>query len=59
MQVKILQNQAMGQVKVKWNYFGPNEATWEIEDLMSKKYPFLFRNEDRTKDNVIPGGKRM
>ena len=32
--VTMLRNQAIGQVKVQWEHFGPKEATWELEDLM-------------------------
>lgn len=31
------------QVKVQWQHFGPDEATWEDEELMKKAYPKLFR----------------
>jgi hypothetical protein len=27
---------------VQWKHFGPNEATWEIEDAMRKAFPILF-----------------
>eukprot|EP00253_Pinus_taeda_P010655 PITA_10655 len=30
------------QVKVQWQHFGPEEATWEDEALMIKNYPGLF-----------------
>eukprot|EP00253_Pinus_taeda_P026320 PITA_26320 len=37
-----LRKQAITQVKVQWQYFGPDEATWEDEELMKKAYPGLF-----------------
>jgi hypothetical protein len=37
-----LRNQTIAQVKVQWKHFGPNEATWEMEDAMRQAYPFLF-----------------
>jgi hypothetical protein len=38
----MLQNQAIVQVKVQWNHFGVDEATWELEDAMRLAYPFFF-----------------
>ena len=32
----------IAQVKVKWKQFGPDEATWEMQDGMKQAYPFLF-----------------
>ena len=32
--VTMLRNQAIGQVKVQWEHYGPEEATWELEDAM-------------------------
>ena len=40
--VKMLQNRAIGQVKVQWRHFSPEDATWELEDEMRKAYPHLF-----------------
>ena len=40
--VTMLQNRAIGQVKVQWEHFGPKEATWELEDAMRLVHPFLF-----------------
>eukprot|EP00253_Pinus_taeda_P028464 PITA_28464 len=37
-----LWKQAITQVKVQWQHFGPNEATWEDVELMKKAYPELF-----------------
>ena len=38
----ILQNQAIARVKVQWKHFTPEEAAWELEEDMQKKYPGLF-----------------
>jgi hypothetical protein len=38
----LLQNQTIAQVKVQWKHFGPDEATWEMEDAMRQAYPILF-----------------
>ena len=32
--VTMLRNRAIGQVKVQWEHYGPQEATWELEDAM-------------------------
>ena len=32
--VTMLQNRAIGQVKVQWAHYSPKEATWELEDAM-------------------------
>ena len=40
--VTLLWNRDIGHVKVQWNNFSPNEATWELEDDMREAYPFLF-----------------
>jgi hypothetical protein len=37
-----LRNITIAQVKVQWKHFGPDEATWEMEDAMRHAYPFLF-----------------
>ena len=44
--VTMLQNWAVGQVKVKLKHCGPDEATWELEDAMRVAYPFLFNFEE-------------
>jgi hypothetical protein len=37
-----LRNITIAQVKVQWKHFGPDEATWEIEDAMKQAYSILF-----------------
>ena len=32
--VRVLQNRVVGQVKVQWEHYNPDEATWELEDTM-------------------------
>ena len=44
--VTMLWNQAIWQVKVQWEHYGPKEATWEIEDAMRLAHPFLFNSAD-------------
>ena len=42
----MIQNRAVGQVKVQWKHYGPNEATWELEDSMRVAHPFFFNFEE-------------
>ena len=32
--VTMLPTRAIGQVKVQWEHYGPEEATWELGDAM-------------------------
>eukprot|EP00253_Pinus_taeda_P023775 PITA_23775 len=40
--VLMLWNRAIEQVKVQWKHFGPDEATWEMENHMRAMYPSLL-----------------
>ena len=40
--VKQLRNKTIPLVKVLWEGLTPEEATWELEEVMRKKYPKLF-----------------
>ena len=42
--VTMLRNLATGQVKVQWEHYGPEEATWELEDAMRLARTFLFNS---------------
>ena len=53
-----LQKRDITQVKVLWQHFGPDEATWEDEELMKRTYPGLFIAEGH-RDNVQSHGGRM
>ena len=44
--VTVLQNRAVGQVKVQWEHYGPEESKWELEDAMQLAHPFLFNFEN-------------
>lgn len=37
-----LQKRAVTQIKVQWQHYGPDEATWEDEELIKKAYSELF-----------------
>jgi len=41
-QVQTLRNKAISSVKVLWRSQQLEEATWEAEEGMKKKYPHLF-----------------
>ena len=38
----ILENRLIARVKVQWKHFIPEEATWELEDVMQMKYHRIF-----------------
>ena len=42
--VTTLQNRAIGQVKVQWEHYSPDEATWDMEDSMQLAHPSLFNS---------------
>ena len=44
--VTMLQNRAIGQVKVQWGHYGPEETTWELEDAMRLAHLFLFNSAE-------------
>ncbi|CAM8996872.1 unnamed protein product [Rhodiola kirilowii] len=39
---RVLRNKVIPLVKVLWEYHGNEEATWELQTEMQKKYPYLF-----------------
>ena len=45
--VKELRNKQIRLVKILWKHHGKEEATWELDDEMQKKYPELFANKDK------------
>eukprot|EP00253_Pinus_taeda_P004218 PITA_04218 len=47
-----LRRKVISQVKVQWQHFGPEEATWEDEQMMRDTYPRLFLNEQQHRDDV-------
>eukprot|EP00253_Pinus_taeda_P017579 PITA_17579 len=53
-----LRKRVITQVKVQWRHFGPEEATWEDEELMKRTYPDMFMTE-RHRDGVQSQGEEM
>ena len=43
---QVLRRKTVRLVKVLWKHRGGEKATWEHEDTMCTKYPFLFQVED-------------
>ena len=41
---QVLQHKTVRLVKMLWQHRGVEEATWECEDTMGTKYPFLFED---------------
>eukprot|EP00253_Pinus_taeda_P014857 PITA_14857 len=46
----VLRKRAITEVKVQWQHFGPDEATWEDEQNMKEVYPELFLREQHRDD---------
>ena len=42
---QVLRRKTMRLVRVLWRNYEVEESTWECEDTMRAKYPFLFRDE--------------
>ncbi|KAL0455612.1 UNVERIFIED_CONTAM: Transposon Tf2-12 polyprotein [Sesamum latifolium] len=53
--IKRLRNKEIPMVKVKWSYHSPRETTWEVEENMREKYPYLFPEPGRYSRNVGRG----
>ena len=47
-EIKKLRRKEIPMVKVKWSHHRtPREATWEVEEHMRSKYPYLFKDSDK------------
>ena len=49
----MLWNRAIGQVKVQWEHYRLEEATWELEDAMRLAHPFLFKSVEYLGDSSV------
>eukprot|EP00253_Pinus_taeda_P017798 PITA_17798 len=45
-----LRKRAIIQAKVQWQHYGPEEATWEDEELLKKAYLHLFKRNGHRDD---------
>ena len=54
-QVKVIWNKYIGLLKVQWNCYGPEDATWENEENMWEEYPQCFVNfeENKMQDSIL------
>ena len=50
--IKQLQNRAMELVRVRWTWYGLEDATWEHADAMWVEYLHLFENFERLVETV-------
>ncbi|KAK4406475.1 hypothetical protein Sango_0654000 [Sesamum angolense] len=41
--VRKLRNKEIPMVKVRWIHHSPREATWDVEEHIREKYPYLFQ----------------
>ncbi|KAK9082138.1 hypothetical protein Syun_031075 [Stephania yunnanensis] len=42
--VQQLRNKSIPKVLVKWQFHGDSELTWEREDYMRDRFPYLFES---------------
>ncbi|KAH0776371.1 hypothetical protein KY290_007782 [Solanum tuberosum] len=53
-QVRKLRTKEVASVKVLWRNQFVEEATWEAEEDMKKRYPHLFESEESAHQGVVP-----
>ena len=56
-EVKQLRNKQVPLVKVLWQNYGREEATWEPEETMRAQYPQLFSSGNNFDDQIILRGE--
>jgi hypothetical protein len=42
--VKVIWRKSIEMIKVQWNCYSPQNATWEHEETMREEYPQIFVN---------------
>ena len=52
-EVKQLRNKQVPLVKVLWQHYGKEEATWEPEATMRAQYPQLFESGMNFEDEIF------
>ena len=58
--VKELRCKQIPLVKILWKNHGIEEATWEMEEEMQKKYPELFKNQgEKFQERISFKGERV
>ena len=58
---QVLRRRVIPYVKVQWSNHTVREATWELEEEMRKKYPYLFDSLGKLsfEDETFCKGDRM
>ena len=51
---KHLRRKVVRMVKVSWRHQSRGDSTWEMEDVMRERYPFLFDPEVIYLTNIVP-----
>ena len=52
-QVKKIRNKETASVKVRWRNRQREEITWETEEAMKSKYPYLFKDEEEVQETEL------
>ena len=55
-EVKLLRNKQVPLVKVLWQHYGKEEATWEPKETMRAQYPQLFELGMNFEDKILLKG---
>ena len=52
-QVKKMRNKEVASVKVLWRNQQREDITWEAEEAMKSKYPYLFKDEEEVQETEL------
>ena len=58
-EIKQLRNKKVPLVKVLWQHYGREEATWELKSTMRAQYPQLFNSGNNFEDEILLRGERV